>query len=495
MNEGVVSGRLGPGRLAGRRPRRRSSPATCCSPAHVGSRLHVCHVSTAGSVEILRWAKAQGLPGHRRGDAAPPAAHRRAGRHVRPGLQGQPAAADRRGRRGAAGRRWPTAPSTRSPPTTRRTRSRTRRPSGPRPRPGCSAWRPRCRWWCRRCVETGLLDWARAWPTGCRPRRRGSAGSPATAGRSRWARRPTLTLVDPAARWTSDPAALASRSRNTPYAGRELPARVVATFLRGGPTVLDGNCRASRRAGGPADARARACWCSRTDGRSAARRSARSGRAFGEAVFATGMTGYQETLTDPSYHRQVVVRPRRTSATPAMQRRGRESRPDLGRRLRRARPGAGRRATGASPRACDDELAAHGVVGISGVDTRALTRHLRERGAMRVGRVQRPSADPDELLRAGAGEPVDARRRPGRRGHDRGAVRRAGGRAAATGSRPSTWASRRRRPRCWPQRGIEVHVLPAPATAGDAARRRPGRGVPVATGPGDPADRRLRGRR
>jgi dihydroorotase len=49
-----------------------------------------------------------------------------------------------------------------------------------------------------------------------------------------------LTLVDPAARWTVDPAALASRSRNTPFAGQELPARVVATFLRGRPTVIDG---------------------------------------------------------------------------------------------------------------------------------------------------------------------------------------------------------------------------------------------------------------
>ena len=49
-----------------------------------------------------------------------------------------------------------------------------------------------------------------------------------------------LTLVDPAATWTVDPAGLASRSRNTPYAGRTLPVRVVATFLRGRPTVLDG---------------------------------------------------------------------------------------------------------------------------------------------------------------------------------------------------------------------------------------------------------------
>jgi dihydroorotase len=49
-----------------------------------------------------------------------------------------------------------------------------------------------------------------------------------------------LVLVDPAARWTVDPATSASRSRNTPFAGRELSGRVVATFLRGQPTVLDG---------------------------------------------------------------------------------------------------------------------------------------------------------------------------------------------------------------------------------------------------------------
>jgi dihydroorotase len=48
-----------------------------------------------------------------------------------------------------------------------------------------------------------------------------------------------LTLVDPDARWTVEPTNLASRSRNTPYAGMTLPARVVATFLHGEPTVLD----------------------------------------------------------------------------------------------------------------------------------------------------------------------------------------------------------------------------------------------------------------
>jgi dihydroorotase len=50
-----------------------------------------------------------------------------------------------------------------------------------------------------------------------------------------------LVLVDPDARWTVSATALASKSRNTPFAGRTLPGRVVATFLRGRPTVLDGH--------------------------------------------------------------------------------------------------------------------------------------------------------------------------------------------------------------------------------------------------------------
>jgi dihydroorotase len=88
-------------------------------------------------------------------------------------------------------------------------------------------------------VEPGLLDWAGvADRMSTRPARIGlldahgralEAGAPAN-----------LVLVDPAARRTIDPFALASRSRNTPYAGRELPGQVVATFLRGRPTVLDG---------------------------------------------------------------------------------------------------------------------------------------------------------------------------------------------------------------------------------------------------------------
>ncbi len=97
------------------------------------------------------------------------------------------------------------------------------------------------------------------------------------------------------------------------------------------------------------------------------------------------MTGYQETLTDPSYHRQVVVMTAPHIGNTGVNDEDAESARDLGRRLRRARPLARSPRTGARPRSLDDELVAQGVVGISGIDTRALTRHLRERGAMRVG--------------------------------------------------------------------------------------------------------------
>ncbi len=133
MNEGEVSAVLG---LAGWPAVAEESiiARDVLLAEHVGSRLHICHVSTAGSVEIIRWAKSRGVQRHRRGHPAPPAADRRAGQELRPGLQGQPAAAPRGRRHGAARRRWPTAPSTSSAPTTRRTPPRRRNASGP-PRP------------------------------------------------------------------------------------------------------------------------------------------------------------------------------------------------------------------------------------------------------------------------------------------------------------------------------------------------------------------------
>ena len=200
---------------------------------HVGSRLHVCHVSTAGSVEIIRWAKAKGVD-----VTAEVTPHHLlltddAGRDLRPGLQGQPAAAHRRRRRGAAARRSPTARSTRSPPTTRRTPLEDKdRVVGGRLRHARARDRAVGRA-VETMVETGLLDWAGVADRMSVRAGAGSAGSAATASRSRVGAPANLVLVDPTRRWTVEPAELASPQpqhavRRAHAAGpgrRDVPAR------------------------------------------------------------------------------------------------------------------------------------------------------------------------------------------------------------------------------------------------------------------------------
>jgi carbamoyl-phosphate synthase small subunit len=108
------------------------------------------------------------------------------------------------------------------------------------------------------------------------------------------------------------------------------------------------------------------------------------GRTLGEAVFATGMTGYQETLTDPSYAGQIVVQ-----TAPHIGNTGVNDEDPESRRIwvsgyvvrDPSRIVSNFRAT----RSLDDDLERNGIVGISGIDTRAVTRHLRDRGAMRAG--------------------------------------------------------------------------------------------------------------
>jgi carbamoyl-phosphate synthase small subunit len=108
------------------------------------------------------------------------------------------------------------------------------------------------------------------------------------------------------------------------------------------------------------------------------------GTTVGEVVFNTGMTGYQETLTDPSYHRQIVV-----MTAPHIGNTGvNDEDPESGRIWVSGyvvRDPARRYSSWRADRSLDEELAAQDVVGISDVDTRALTRHLRELGVMRAG--------------------------------------------------------------------------------------------------------------
>src|SRR5262249_779439 len=133
------------------------------------------------------------------------------------------------------------------------------------------------------------------------------------------------------------------------------------------------------------------------------------GETFGEAVFATGMTGYQETLSDPSYHRQIVV-----MTAPHIGNTGVNDLDYESARFAAAgvvvRDPSRLASNWRAERELDAELADVGVVGISGVDTRALTRHLRERGTMRAAVSNLPRSI-DELL-------AEVRASPGMLGAD-----------------------------------------------------------------------------
>ncbi|MFJ4921730.1 glutamine-hydrolyzing carbamoyl-phosphate synthase small subunit [Streptomyces sp. NPDC088725] len=210
------------------------------------------------------------------------------------------------------------------------------------------------------------------------------------------------------------------------------------------------------------------------------------GETFGEAVFSTGMSGYQETLTDPSYHRQVVV-----MTAPHIGNTGVNDEDDESRRIWVSgyvvRDPARTPSNWRSRRSLDDELVAQGVVGISGIDTRALTRHLRERGAMRVGIFSGDAlADEAALL-------ARVQQAPEMTGADLSAEVTTPETyvVPAIGTKRYTVAAldlgiKGMTPHRMAERGIEVHVLPATATLDEVYAVGPD-GVFLANGPGDPA--------
>jgi carbamoyl-phosphate synthase small subunit len=210
----------------------------------------------------------------------------------------------------------------------------------------------------------------------------------------------------------------------------------------------------------------------------------RIGETFGEAVFATGMTGYQETLTDPSYHRQVVV-----MTAPHVGNTGVNGEDDESDRIWVAgyvvrdpsRSHSNWRATGG----LEERLDSEGIVGICDLDTRALTRHLRERGAMRVG-VSSMDDDASDLL-------TRVRAAPGMAGAnlvDEVSTATAYT-VAAEGEHRLTVAAldlgiKRNTPRRMAARGITTHVLPAASTVDDIVATGAD-AVFLSNGPGDPA--------
>jgi carbamoyl-phosphate synthase small subunit len=213
------------------------------------------------------------------------------------------------------------------------------------------------------------------------------------------------------------------------------------------------------------------------------------GETFGEAVFSTGMTGYQETLTDPSYHRQVVV-----MTAPHIGNTGINDEDPESRRIWVAgyvvRDPARKPSNWRSVRTLDEELTAQGVVGISGIDTRALTRHLRERGAMRVGIFSGEALTAAGGTAALLGRVRSAPSMKGARLYDEVAVTESHV-VPAIGEKKFTVAAidlgiKGMTPHRMAERGIEVHVLPATATAEDIYAVAPD-GVFFSNGPGDPA--------
>ncbi|GHE02340.1 glutamine-hydrolyzing carbamoyl-phosphate synthase small subunit [Streptomyces alanosinicus] len=210
------------------------------------------------------------------------------------------------------------------------------------------------------------------------------------------------------------------------------------------------------------------------------------GETFGEAVFSTGMTGYQETLTDPSYDRQIVV-----ATAPQIGNTGWNDEDDESSRIWVSgyvvRDPARVPSNWRAKRSLDDELVAQGVVGISGIDTRALTRHLRERGSMRAGVFSGEAIAPEaELLERVQAQP----RMKGLSLYEEVAAKEAYV-VPAIGEKRFTVAAidlgiKGMTPHRMAERGIEVHVLPATATADDIYAVAPD-GVFFSNGPGDPA--------
>ena len=210
-----------------------------------------------------------------------------------------------------------------------------------------------------------------------------------------------------------------------------------------------------------------------------------TGRTFGEAVFQTGMTGYQETLTDPSYHRQVVVMTAPHIGNTGMNAYDNESSKIwvAGFVVRNPSPVT---SNWRSEVDLVDVLVEQNIVGISGIDTRALTRHLRDRGAMRVGIFSDIELSREEMV-------IEVRK----------SGQMVGSFLSADVSTPEIYTIAAKgvkkftvvavdlgikgaTPRAMAERGIETHVVPYNSTFSEIMALNPD-GVFLSNGPGDPS--------
>lgn len=212
---------------------------------------------------------------------------------------------------------------------------------------------------------------------------------------------------------------------------------------------------------------------------------AATGKTFGEAVFQTGMTGYQETLTDPSYHKQVVVMTSPHVGNTGVNREDIESRKIWVAGFVVRNPST-LTSNWRADKDLEAELKEQNIVGIQGIDTRALTRHLRDRGSMRVGIFSGLELSREDMV-------IEVRKQPQMSGSylvedvstDKPYVVPARGEkkfvvaALDLGIKAAT-------PRLLSERGVEVHVLPYNTSADEIMALQPN-GVFLSNGPGDPS--------
>ena len=237
MNEGVNSSLLG---LAGWPAVAEEAVIArdCLLAGHVGGRLHICHVSTAGSVELMRWAKGHGwdvtaeVTPHHLLLTDDLAATYDPTYKVNPPLRTQVDVDALR--TGLADGTIDCVATDHAPHALEDKETEWGAAS-----PGMTGLETALSIVVQTMVESGRLTWRqvaeRMSETPARIGRLKSHGRPIAVGEPA-----NLVVVDPGARWTVDPTRTASRSRNTPFAGHDLPARVRATFLRGRATALDG---------------------------------------------------------------------------------------------------------------------------------------------------------------------------------------------------------------------------------------------------------------
>ena len=209
------------------------------------------------------------------------------------------------------------------------------------------------------------------------------------------------------------------------------------------------------------------------------------GETYGEAVFSTGMTGYQETLTDPSYHRQVVIMTAPHIGNTGMNKTDEESRKIWvsGFVVRDPSPIV---SNWRAERSLEDDLVAQKVVGICNVDTRAITRHLRECGVMRVGIFSNLDLTREDMVKR-------VRKSPEMSGSQLSSEVTTEKKyiVPAKGKKLFTVAAidlgiKAATPRLMSERGIEVHVFSQDATIEELLEISPD-GVFLSNGPGDPS--------